>query len=87
MRANGDDLAGLHAALSEQSARYADLRTPLEIVHGERDWLLTVDRHARGLAALAPHAGLSIAPSVGHMAHHARPDLLEAAIERIAAQA
>ena len=62
MRANSDDLAGLHAALAEQSKRYGELRVPVEIVHGERDWLLTVERHARGLAQAAPHANVTVAP-------------------------
>lgn len=84
LAANADDLAGLHRWLSEQSRRYPSLRAPVEIIHGDADWLLGVRRHAEGLAALAPQARVSIAEGVGHMAHHARPDLLDATLERLA---
>lgn len=81
--ANSEDLGQIQSALSKQSERYPDLRVPVEIIHGEIDWLLDVDRHALGLAERVPDATVSIAPGVGHMAHHARPDLLEEAIARL----
>ena len=83
MAANGQDLGQTHAALSRMSKRYQQLTMPVEIVHGERDWLLTVDRHVTGFAERLPNARVSVAPGVGHMAHHARPDLVAAAIDRI----
>jgi len=84
VRANGDDLANTQTALRELSARYADLNTPLEVMHGDRDWLLGFDQHAAGVAAAAPNVRVSRLPGVGHMAHHARPDVLREAIARIA---
>ena len=86
MKANGQDLAQTHASLTELSRRYAHMTVPVEIVHGERDWLLTVERHVTGFAERLPDAHVSVAPGVGHMAHHARPDLVEAAIGRISAR-
>lgn len=87
IRANADDLVTLHDALGEQARRYDDLKVPVEIVHGEADWLLDVPQHVTGLAERLPDATISLAPGVGHMAHHARPDLLEAAIARLSARA
>lgn len=83
LAANGDDLANTHAALSELAPRYPTLSPPLEIMHGDRDWLLGFDQHAAGIAAVAPNARLTRLPGVGHMSHHARPDVLERLIERI----
>lgn len=87
MDANAADLAELHPALSAQARRYATLRVPVEIVHGAADWLLKPAQHAEGLAEAMPTglARTAVAPGVGHMAHHARPDLVEAAIERLSA--
>ena len=87
MTANSQDLAQTHAALAAQADRYRTLRLPVEVVHGEADWLLDVSQHAHGLAERLPKARVSVAEGVGHMAHHARPDLLDAAIARIAAAA
>jgi len=86
MRANAEDLAQTHAALASLSKRYGALKTPVEIVHGERDWLLSISRHVTGFVQRVPHAHAAVAPGVGHMAHHARPDLVEAAIARISAE-
>ena len=38
------------------SKRYNQLTMPIEIVHGEKDWLLTVDRHVTGFAERLPDA-------------------------------
>lgn len=85
--ANQADLARTHVYLSAQARRYGALTVPVEIVHGGDDWLLGVRRHVAGLTALLPDAHAVVAEGVGHMAHHARPDLLEAAIERLSARA
>lgn len=85
VQANGADLANTQTALRELSSRYGDLQVPLEVMHGDRDWLLGFDQHAAGIAQAAPDVRVSRLPGVGHMAHHARPDVLAEAIERIAA--
>ncbi len=81
--ANNEDLSQIQAALNDLSPRYPTLSVPVEIVHGTEDWLLSVGRHAEALAEALPNARVSIAEGVGHMAHHARPDLLERAIARL----
>lgn len=83
--ANGADLANTQNALRELSARYGELNVPLEVMHGDRDWLLGFDQHALGVTEAAPNVHLTRLPGVGHMAHHARPDVLSEAIDRIAA--
>ncbi len=85
VQANGADLANTQTALRELSSRYGDLKVPLEVMHGDRDWLLGFDQHAGGIAQTAPDVRVSRLSGVGHMAHHARPDVLTEAIDRIAA--
>lgn len=83
--ANGADLANTQTVLRELSSRYGDLKVPLEVMHGDRDWLLGFDQHAGGIARAVADVRVSRLSGVGHMAHHARPDVLADAIERIAA--
>lgn len=83
--ANGDDLANTQTALLELSIRYGELSVPLEVMHGDSDWLLSFDQHALGIANAAPNVRVTRLPGVGHMAHHARPDVLAEAIARVAA--
>lgn len=83
--ANGADLANIQTALREMAPRYGELRVPIEVMHGDRDWLLGFDQHALGMTEAAPDVRLTRLPGVGHMAHHARPDVLMQAIDRIAA--
>ena len=87
LEANAQDLASLHLALRQMAPRYPAMNVPVEIVHGELDWLLDVEQHVVELMAVLPNARAEVATGVGHMAHHARPELLEAAIERLAASA
>jgi len=87
LEANARDLTSLHLALREMAPRYPGMTVPVDLVHGELDWLLDVERHVEAFAATAPNVTVAVAPGVGHMAHHARPDLLEAAITRLSAGA
>lgn len=86
LEANAQDLASLHLALRKMAPRYPEMMVPVEIVHGRLDWLLGVEQHVTELAAVLPNARVAVAPGVGHMAHHARPDLLQAAIARLSAR-
>lgn len=82
MRANGEDLQHIHEALPRMKGSYHTVSVPLEIIHGSADFV-DWEHHARGLAELVPHARLTLLPDVGHMAHHAAPDLLLDAIGRL----
>jgi pimeloyl-ACP methyl ester carboxylesterase len=83
LRANAEDLQNINIALRRMEPRYPSLSVPLEIVHGQADFI-DWDDHAEPLAGLVPHARLNLLPGVGHMAHHAAPHELARAIERIA---
>lgn len=86
-RANAMDLTRVKAFLAQQQPRYATLAAPVEIVHGDADKIVWASIHGAALAREAPAARLTLALGVGHMPHHAAPDLCVAAIDRIAAAA
>lgn len=73
--ANGEDLANTNPAVTEVAARYGELRVPVAALHGDADWLLNIEQHGQEFAA-ATGAKLTPLPGVGHMAHHARTDML-----------
>lgn len=84
-QANAEDVAGLYAAVTAQQPRYRDIRVPTVIISGDADTIVWTNVHSRGLAREVPGARLIILPGVGHMPHHAAPDLVIAEIERLAA--
>ena len=86
LMANGEDLQNVNIALRRMEPRYASLSVPVEIVHGQADFI-DWDDHAAPLAERVPQARLTLLPGVGHMAHHAAPYELAQAIGRIAAAA
>jgi len=86
-RANAWDLVTLKAAVREQSARYADIRVPTVVIHGDADTTVSLTIHARQFAAAVPHAKLIELPNVGHMVQNAAPDLVQREIEAMIAGA
>ena len=87
-RANARQVSTLRPHVVEMAPRYAaELKMPLEIIHGAEDQTVPLNIHSVPLSRVVPHANLVVLDNVGHMPHHARPDLVEDAIARIAAQA
>ncbi|MEM7547306.1 MAG: alpha/beta hydrolase [Pseudomonadota bacterium] len=84
LNANGADLANTNPAISEVAGRYGELRLPIEVMHGDADWLLGIEQHGQEFVAAVPSARLTPLPAVGHMAHHARTDVLASLIQRMA---
>lgn len=84
MLANAQDVANLHAFVSAQAPRYRALEVPVEILHGAEDRIVPASIHAEPLAAAAPNARIALLKGVGHMPHHAAPDLCVGAIDRLA---
>jgi pimeloyl-ACP methyl ester carboxylesterase len=82
--ANARDMADLQAFLARQAPRYGELAVPTVIVQGDSDGIVPIQKHAKALAAAAPQAKLVVLPGVGHMPHHAAPDLVVAEIEELA---
>ena len=69
----------------DQHPRYDTIACPVEIVHGDADTIVPATIHAIPLSDILPRARLTLLPGVGHMPHHAAPDDVIAAIDRLAA--
>lgn len=86
-RANTRQVNTLRPHIVRMAPRYAsELTMPIEIIHGDADETVPLDIHSIPLRDAAPRVNLTVLEGVGHMPHHAAPELVDAAIERIAAQ-
>jgi pimeloyl-ACP methyl ester carboxylesterase len=83
-QANAQDVAGLYAAVSAQQARYREIRVPTVVIAGDADTIVSTGIHARGLVRDIPGTKLIVLPQVGHMPHHAAPDVVIAEIDVLA---
>lgn len=87
LRANTRQVNNLRPFVVEMAPRYRnELTMPIEIVHGDLDEIVPLDIHSIPLSNAIPHATLTVLEGVGHMPHHAAPDVVEDAIDRISAQ-
>ncbi|MFM2391975.1 MAG: hypothetical protein RLZZ437_3530 [Pseudomonadota bacterium] len=87
LHANSAQVAELKPHIITQSARYAKLTLPVELVHGDTDTIVPLNVHSLPLSKVLPNPALTILPGVGHGLHQThQPDVI-AAIDRAAARA
>jgi pimeloyl-ACP methyl ester carboxylesterase len=84
--ANAEDVAGLHAAVSEQHPRYSAIRVPAVVIGGAADRIVRTDLHSRSFAREVPGARLVVLDGAGHMPHQTHPDAIAAEIEALVGQ-
>jgi pimeloyl-ACP methyl ester carboxylesterase len=87
MRANIRQVNTLRPHVVEMSKRYPELTLPIEIVHGEDDTTVPIHIHADEIEQIVPQVNTTRLRGVGHMPHHADPDVVIAAIDRAATRA
>jgi len=83
--ANAEDIAGLSDFLAIQKKRYPGFKPPIVIIHGDGDQVVSLPIHARAAAAAIPGAVLQVEKGAGHMIPYTRPEVIAAAVERLAA--
>jgi len=81
--ANNEDLKQTASTLANLEKRYSEIRVPVEVIHGKKDWLLDHELHGQAFADELPLSNLTLLDGVGHMAHHASPYAVNKAINRI----
>lgn len=87
LRANTRQVNTLRPHVVAMSTRYgAEISMPLEIIHGDLDDTVPLAIHSIPLAQAVPHANLTVLEGIGHMPHHAEPEKIIVAIDRIVAQ-
>lgn len=84
-RANVEDIQRLDGALARMAARHGDLRLPVAVLHGAADKITGAALHAEAFASRLPDSRVELFEGVGHMLHHARPESVVAAVERLVA--
>lgn len=75
----------LFSFVSRMQPRYANLTLPIEAIHGDVDTIVGLEIHSRRMAEEVASARLTVLPGVGHMPHHAAPEVVVQAIDRIRA--
>jgi pimeloyl-ACP methyl ester carboxylesterase len=80
---NARDLALLERFITAQVPRYVDRTMTTVIITGDRDAMVSPQINARALAATLPSAKLILLENVGHMPHHAAPEVVTAAVEQL----
>ncbi len=80
--ANARDVAAVYDFVATQAPRHGELAMPVTAIAGEADTVVWTDVHSRAIAAEAQKGRLITLPGVGHMPHHAVPDLIAAEVAR-----
>ena len=70
IKANKNDLVVTSQALDKNFAVYNHMEMPIEIIHGEEDFLLPIKSQGVAFKEIIKNSRLHILPKVGHMAHH-----------------
>ena len=87
LRANARQVGGLKPHIIAQSQRYAELRLPVEILHGTADTIVPHEIHAIPMSQVVPGANLVLLDGAGHMPHHSHRAETVAAVRRAASRA
>ncbi len=83
IEANKQDIASLNTALRRQAPDYARLTMPVEVVSGAADPIIRPTSQPIPFSQRLGNARLTLLDNIGHMAHHAAPDEVIAAVARI----
>ena len=87
IRATLADTAQMVPSAAMLAPRYEALRLPVVLLAGDGDKLVDTDQQTKRLAALLPHARLTIVAGAGHMVQHIDAAAFVAAVETAVAAA
>ena len=82
-RANSQDIAATFDFVSAQVPRYRDLKVPVVAITGDSDAIVSPVIHSAAIARQAPQGRFVLLPGIGHMPHHAAPEIVVEAIDQI----
>ena len=84
-RALADEVVQFGAGLDSLSPHYHEIKVPTTIIAGDSDGMTLIDKCSRRLVKEIPNAELTVIPGTGHMVHHVHPDVVIAAVRKLAA--
>lgn len=85
-RANAIDVEGLYRHVLATAPRYSTIKTPTVVISGDHDTVVYEEIHSIGLARDIPGAELVWVKNLGHKPDWVAPDLVVAAVEKLAGQ-
>lgn len=83
-RNNGRDVAGLFDYVTENAARYREIRAPVIVITGDSDTVVAEEIHSIGLKRDIPRSELVWVKNLGHKPDYVATGLAVAAIEKVA---
>ena len=83
-RANSQDIAATLDFVTAQMPRYRELQVPVIAITGDSDAIVSPIIHSAAIARQAPQGRFVLLPGVGHMPHHAAPEIVAAAVDELA---
>ena len=86
-RWNAADVAGLYDHVAAVAPRYGEIAAPTVVISGNRDTVVYEEIHSEGLARDIPGAEIVWVDNLGHKPDWIAPDLVTAAIEKVAGRA
>lgn len=81
--ANSQDIAALYDFVSAQVPRYPSLAVPVVAITGDSDAIVSPTIHSAAIARQAPRGRFVLLRHVGHMPHHAAPEIVVEAIDQL----
>jgi pimeloyl-ACP methyl ester carboxylesterase len=81
--ANAQDVAGLHAYVTEASKRYGEIKKPVIIITGDEDSVVAEEIHSKGLERDIAGSELVWIKGIGHKPDYVATELAVAAIEKL----
>jgi pimeloyl-ACP methyl ester carboxylesterase len=82
-QANSQDIAATLDFVTAQAPRYRELKVPVTAITGDSDAIVSPTIHSAAIAREAPQGRLILLPGVGHMPHHAAPEIVVEAIDQM----
>jgi pimeloyl-ACP methyl ester carboxylesterase len=82
-QANSQDIAATHDFVTAQAPRYRELKVPVAAITGDSDAIVSPTIHSAAIAREAPQGRLILLPGIGHMPHHAAPEIVIEAIDQM----
>ncbi|WP_224817071.1 alpha/beta fold hydrolase [Hasllibacter sp. MH4015] len=80
---NARQRASLLPQIEDMASRYGEITAPMEILHGDADATVGLHIHSEPLSRAVPNGNLVVMEGVGHMPHHADPEAIVDAIDRL----
>ncbi|AMJ61738.1 alpha/beta fold hydrolase [Bosea sp. PAMC 26642] len=82
-QANSQDVAATFDFVTAQAPRYRELKVPVVAITGDSDAIVSPTIHSATIARQAPQGRFVLLPGVGHMPHHAAPEIVVEAIDQL----